>query len=70
MAETHYRSCTLSEATCGVAIDVEGDRVVAIRGFVDELTGTAALFGLAVTVERAVAQAMAGPPAAGDVVPT
>ncbi|HVV86160.1 MAG TPA: molybdopterin-dependent oxidoreductase [Kofleriaceae bacterium] len=29
---THYRSCTLCEATCGVAIDVDGDRVVAIRG--------------------------------------
>ena len=32
MAHTHYRSCTLCEATCGVAIEVEGDRVVAIRG--------------------------------------
>jgi len=29
---THYRSCTLCEATCGVAIEVEGDRVIAIRG--------------------------------------
>jgi anaerobic selenocysteine-containing dehydrogenase len=29
---THYRSCTLCEATCGVAIEVEGDRVVSIRG--------------------------------------
>jgi anaerobic selenocysteine-containing dehydrogenase len=29
---THYRSCTLCEATCGVAIEVEGDRVVDIRG--------------------------------------
>jgi anaerobic selenocysteine-containing dehydrogenase len=30
--QTHYRSCTLCEATCGVAIEVEGDRVVSIRG--------------------------------------
>src|SRR6185503_16632992 len=32
MATTHYRSCTLCEAGCGVAISVEGDRVVDIRG--------------------------------------
>jgi anaerobic selenocysteine-containing dehydrogenase len=32
MATTHYRSCTLCEATCGVAIEVEGDRVLSIRG--------------------------------------
>src|SRR4051812_48424010 len=32
MAVTHYRSCSLCEATCGVAIDVEGDKVVAVRG--------------------------------------
>ena len=32
MPTTHYRSCTICEATCGVAIDVEGDQVVAIRG--------------------------------------
>ncbi|MCA9676258.1 MAG: molybdopterin-dependent oxidoreductase, partial [Myxococcales bacterium] len=32
MSRTHYRSCTLCEATCGVAIEVEGDRVVSIRG--------------------------------------
>ncbi len=32
MATTHYRSCTICEATCGVAIDVEGDQVVSIRG--------------------------------------
>ena len=29
---THYRSCTLCEATCGVAVEVEGDRVVSVRG--------------------------------------
>lgn len=32
MATTHYRSCTLCEAGCGVAITVEGDRVTDIRG--------------------------------------
>ena len=32
MRETHYRSCTLCEATCGVAIETEGSRVVSIRG--------------------------------------
>jgi anaerobic selenocysteine-containing dehydrogenase len=29
---THYRSCTICEAVCGLAIEVEGDRVVSIRG--------------------------------------
>ena len=29
---THYRSCTLCEAGCGVAITVDGDRVTDIRG--------------------------------------
>ncbi|HTR49863.1 MAG TPA: molybdopterin oxidoreductase family protein [Kofleriaceae bacterium] len=28
----HYRSCTLCEATCGVAIETDGDRVVSVRG--------------------------------------
>ena len=32
MAVTHYRSCPLCEATCGVAIDVEGTQVTAVRG--------------------------------------
>lgn len=32
MITTHYRSCSLCEATCGVAIDVDGDRVVSVRG--------------------------------------
>jgi anaerobic selenocysteine-containing dehydrogenase len=32
MTVTHYRSCPLCEATCGVAIDVTGDQVTAIRG--------------------------------------
>ena len=29
---THYTSCPLCEATCGVAVEVDGDRVVSIRG--------------------------------------
>lgn len=29
---THYRGCPLCEATCGVAVEVEGDRVTSIRG--------------------------------------
>ncbi|MDQ3370231.1 MAG: molybdopterin-dependent oxidoreductase, partial [Myxococcota bacterium] len=32
MATTHYRSCPLCEATCGVAVTVEGDRVIEVRG--------------------------------------
>ena len=32
MPTTVYRSCPLCEATCGVAIEVEGDRVVSVRG--------------------------------------
>jgi anaerobic selenocysteine-containing dehydrogenase len=32
MTVTHYRSCPLCEATCGVAIEVEGDRVTGVRG--------------------------------------
>jgi len=33
---THYRTCTLCEAGCGVAITVEGDRVTGIRGDDDD----------------------------------
>lgn len=29
---THYRTCPLCEATCGLAIEVEGGRVARIRG--------------------------------------
>ena len=32
MTETHYRSCTLCEATCGVAITTDGERVLEVRG--------------------------------------
>ncbi len=31
MARTVYRTCSLCEAMCGLAFDVEGDRVVAVR---------------------------------------
>ncbi len=31
-SRTAYRTCPLCEATCGVAIEVEGDRVVRVRG--------------------------------------
>lgn len=29
---TSYRTCSLCEATCGIAIDIEGDQVVRVRG--------------------------------------
>lgn len=29
---THYRTCPLCEATCGLAIEVEGDKVIRVRG--------------------------------------
>jgi anaerobic selenocysteine-containing dehydrogenase len=32
MPQTHYRSCCLCEATCGVVIETEGDQVVSVRG--------------------------------------
>ncbi len=32
MTTTHYRSCPLCEATCGVAVEVDGERVVSVRG--------------------------------------
>lgn len=34
---TQYRTCPLCEATCGLAIDVEGDRVVRVRGDADDV---------------------------------
>jgi anaerobic selenocysteine-containing dehydrogenase len=36
MSTTVYRSCPLCEATCGVAITTEGDRVVSVRGDDDD----------------------------------
>jgi anaerobic selenocysteine-containing dehydrogenase len=35
-ARTHFRTCHLCEAMCGIAIDLEGDRIVAIRGDQDD----------------------------------
>jgi anaerobic selenocysteine-containing dehydrogenase len=35
-ARTHYRTCNLCEAMCGIAIDVERDRVTSIRGDQDD----------------------------------
>jgi anaerobic selenocysteine-containing dehydrogenase len=32
LRRTHYRSCTLCEASCGIAVEVEGSEVVSIRG--------------------------------------
>ncbi|HEY6178557.1 MAG TPA: molybdopterin-dependent oxidoreductase, partial [Kofleriaceae bacterium] len=36
MPTTVYRSCPLCEATCGVAITTDGDRVVSVRGDDDD----------------------------------
>ncbi len=36
VARTHFRTCHLCEAMCGIAIDLEGDRIVAIRGDKDD----------------------------------
>jgi anaerobic selenocysteine-containing dehydrogenase len=35
-ARTHYRTCNLCEAMCGIAIEVEGDRITKIRGDRDD----------------------------------
>ncbi|MCB1168548.1 MAG: molybdopterin oxidoreductase family protein, partial [Leptospiraceae bacterium] len=32
MQETHYRSCNLCEAMCGLTIEVEDSRVTSIKG--------------------------------------
>src|ERR1700716_4100358 len=29
---THFRTCSLCEAMCGLAIEVDGDRILSIRG--------------------------------------
>ena len=36
MGRTHYRTCTLCEAMCGIAIDVAGEEILAIRGDADD----------------------------------
>jgi anaerobic selenocysteine-containing dehydrogenase len=35
-AATHYRACNLCEAICGLAIEVDGDEITAIRGDRDD----------------------------------
>jgi anaerobic selenocysteine-containing dehydrogenase len=37
MARTVYRTCTLCEATCGLAMEVEGDRVLSVRGDAEDV---------------------------------
>ncbi|WP_068307739.1 molybdopterin-dependent oxidoreductase [Kordiimonas lacus] len=36
LRKTHYRSCHLCEAICGIAIETEGDRIVSIKGDKDD----------------------------------
>jgi anaerobic selenocysteine-containing dehydrogenase len=36
MTTTHHRTCTLCEAMCGLTLEVEGGRVVAVRGDVHD----------------------------------
>src|SRR5215471_5578130 len=36
MGSTHFRTCNLCEAMCGIAIEHEGGRVTAIRGDADD----------------------------------
>ena len=33
---TAYRTCPLCEATCGVALEIEGDRILRVRGDKDD----------------------------------
>jgi anaerobic selenocysteine-containing dehydrogenase len=35
-SSTHYRTCNLCEAMCGIAVDVDGGQVTAIRGDADD----------------------------------
>lgn len=36
MTTTHYRTCTLCEAMCGLVLETEGGRVVSVRGDADD----------------------------------
>src|SRR5690349_298682 len=36
MSKTHYRTCHLCEAMCGVVIETEGDAVISVRGDDDD----------------------------------
>ncbi|MFN3712503.1 MAG: molybdopterin-dependent oxidoreductase [Alcanivoracaceae bacterium] len=35
-SQTHYRTCNLCEAMCGIAIEFEGDQILSIRGDADD----------------------------------
>src|SRR5256714_7755594 len=37
VSATHYRTCPLCEATCGLEIETEGDRVLSIRGDAEDV---------------------------------
>jgi anaerobic selenocysteine-containing dehydrogenase len=37
VSTTHYRTCPLCEATCGLEIETEGDQVVSIRGDAEDV---------------------------------
>ena len=37
MAATHYRTCPFCEATCGLAVEVDGDRVLSVRADRDDV---------------------------------
>ena len=37
MAVTHYRTCPFCEATCGLAVEVEGGQVLSVRGDKDDV---------------------------------
>ena len=37
MAVTHYRTCPFCEATCGLAVEMDGDRVLSVRGDPDDV---------------------------------
>src|SRR5438477_11054820 len=32
LSRTHFRSCSLCEAMCGLAIEADGERILSIRG--------------------------------------
>ena len=37
MPRTHFRTCSLCEAMCGLAVEVEGDQILSIRGDEDDV---------------------------------
>ena len=41
MTTTHFRTCTLCEAMCGLTLQTEGGRVVSIRGDADAIASHA-----------------------------